>query len=723
MIQKQGRILLMACIGLLYVGSAWSQDVRLNPETGQREVLRFHVGAYGAVSINLHTTSFGALPGTPSCCPKYNNASTVTPALGGLLEIPVANNWRAQIRLGYSTLSGLLTDKRVIGNEPVFGDGPVPIEERRDVVVEYSLNATMPLIVLEPAASYKVLDLFWLYAGLRAGYVLGKSFTQREELVSPDGVVFAENGTTVRNNFAGEIPDVKPIQLHAALGLGYELNVSRDVMLVPEVRYFFPIHPVASVDWNIQSFQLGASIRYSLWRPVDATIMYDTVYTRDTVVVVRSSASDERVVLLSTESNEDRRREGDYEYRTVTIHESYQREVPRPFEPTMVLTRSKSNGDEKLGVDVIVIRETDVVESYPLLPQVFFDEGSADLATTRMQQIDAGQTRDFRTVALERDQFDVYHNILNIIGERMRRQSAAKITLSGAVNNVGVEKNNRALGQSRADAVRNYLVDVWGIDKSRISTTGRILPEKPANVDSEDGKVENRRVDIATNDPSILETVEFRDRDRSVDPKEIIFLTTVEGGEDIVGWSIEVTQKGLPLFNEEGSGIPHQIFWKTEGDRRPKLDESISVNLTVRNDKGQKKSLADAIPVNLITVQKAKSMQEGGKQIERYSLIVFDYNSAKLNESNQRVMDIVRSRVQPDSKVRIMGYADRTGDPEYNRKLAIRRCEEAKLVLNVREDQVSIEPVGSDRLIYDNDLPEGRSYCRTVQIEVETPIR
>lgn len=717
------RLLVVVSLCAASAGLTHSQEIRLNPETGSRETLRFHVGAYGALSINLHAANFGALPGTPSCCPEFGKAALVTPAFGGLFEMPITDTWRAQVRLGYSALSGLLTDKRVIGNEPVFDDGPVPIATRKDIEVDYSLDASLPLVVLEPAAAYKVLDLFWLYAGARAGYVIGNSFAQREDLVSPDGLVFAENGTTARNVVSGEIPEVRPFQLHVALGLGYELNVSNDVMLAPEVRYFVPVHPVSSVDWTVQSFQLGASIRYSLWRPVDPTVIFDTIYVRDTTIVERSSSADERVVLVSSDRSESRNREGDYEYRTVTIKEQYNKEIPRSFNPTLTLKPLNADGSERLGIDIIVIRETDVVESYPLLPQVFFDDGSSDLGTSRMQRIDPSSTRDFRTTDLSRDQFDVYYNLLNIIGERMRRIPTAKISLTGAVNNLGVEKNNRTLSQARAEAIRTYLVDVWGIDKSRISVNARILPEKHANVESEDGRVENRRVDIAASDPAILETVEFRDRDRSVDPKEIIFAVSVEGGEDIVGWDIDVAQRGINLYKDEGSGIPKEIVWKTEGERRPKLEEPIAVNLNVRNDKGQRKNLTDAIPVELITVQKAKGMQEGGKLVERYSLIVFDYNSAKLNESNQRVMDIVRSRVQPDSKVRIMGFADRTGDPEYNRKLATRRCEEAKNVLAVRDDQVTIEPVGSDRLIYTNDVPEGRSYCRTVQIEVETPIR
>ena len=86
-------------------------------------------------------------------------------------------------------------------------------------------------------------------------------------------------------------------------------------------------------------------------------------------------------------------------------------------------------------------------------------------------------------------------------------------------------------------------------------------------------------------------------------------------------------------------------------------------------------------------------------------------------------MEKVKARIQPESKVRIVGYADRTGNPEYNRALAKRRCIEAQRVLGVSDDRVTIDPIGSDVLVYNNDIPEGRSYSRTVQIEIETPIK
>ena len=70
----------------------------------------------------------------------------------------------------------------------------------------------------------------------------------------------------------------------------------------------------------------------------------------------------------------------------------------------------------------------------------------------------------------------------------------------------------------------------------------------------------------------------------------------------------------------------------------------------------------------------------------------------------------------------IYGFADRTGSAEINRELAMDRCVSVRdaLARSLRGVPVELEAVGSDRLLFDNDLPEGRNYCRTVQIVVET---
>lgn len=704
--------------------NAPAQLTRLNAETGQKEELQYYIGGYGALNINFHTTDFGTLPGIPSCCNEYNNNSKLGPAFGALVEIPLTRLLRLQFRAGYSTLSGTLLANETIGNEPVLDDGPVPTERRRDIRVEHSLDASIPLIVAEPALSFQVFDLLWFTAGMRGAFAMKKTFEQKETLVSPDGYVFL-NGTAVRNQYSGDIPDAKTFHVHGMFGLGYEIATKTNLRIVPEVRYYLPLHKVASVDWAVQSFQIGVALKYGIYAPVDPTIKNDTIYRRDTVVVERPGIREDRVVLTDRTSSEERNRQGDVEYRVTTVKETYTREVPRAYSPDIQLSAFTTDKDGvAVPVRSIRVQELDVIESYPLLPQVFFPEGSADLSQASASRLTADETRDFRPNELSRDQLDVYRNLLNVVGSRMRSNPKLNITVTGCTSNQGVEQNNRQLAKERADAVKQYLVDVWGVDQGRIGTASRLLPANPANPQSADGRQENQRVEIAANDLSTLEPVEFRDRDLTITPKEVRLRPTVSNGEDIASWNFDLKQKDRSLLVSEDKGQPREVTWTPSAtDRNLKDDGPVKASLSVSNGLGQSKTASTELPVDYVSLQTIKSSSVEGKRIERYSLIVFDYNSAQLNPSNQRLMQRVKERIQPDSKVRITGFADRQGEATYNRELARRRCVEAQRVLGIPDSQVTIDPQGSDRLLYDNDRPEGRSYSRTVQIEIETPTR
>ena len=65
-----------------------------------------------------------------------------------------------------------------------------------------------------------------------------------------------------------------------------------------------------------------------------------------------------------------------------------------------------------------------------------------------------------------------------------------------------------------------------------------------------------------------------------------------------------------------------------------------------------------------------------------------------------------------------MGYTDRTGNLEYNQKLAEQRGVSAQKSLG--RDNAKVTGLGSSKLLYNNDFPEGRFYCRTVNIIVKT---
>lgn len=703
---------------------SWAQSSRLNESTGQREELRFLVGGYGALSINLHSAPFGALPGIPSCCPEFKDASSLSPSFGALLEVPLMSSLRGQIRLGYTSIGGNLTIGEVIGNEPVLDDGPAPTQARRDVTVEHFLGAPLPMIALEPTVGWRALDVIWLNFGVRAGYLIGKNMEQKETLLLPEGYTFID-GTAVRNEYAGPIPEANALQLHAVFALGYELTTRSNLSIVPEVRYYLPLTAVSSVDWRVQSFQIGVSVRYGVYTPIDPVIIRDTVYKRDTVVAQTPGIQQDRITLKSSSTDESTRREGDVEYQTTTITEEYLRETPKPFVATVkVVALARDKNGILQPLDSIRIEELDVIESYPLLPQIFFAEGSAELTGTTQARLQGNEANTFKIADLTRDQLDVYRNLLNTVGDRMRKNPATELNIVGCTNNSGIEQSNKELSKARAEAVKQYLVTNFGIAASRLNVSTRQLPSSPANPTTADGKQENQRVELSSNDLALFEPVEFRDRDLKVTPAEVILRSTVTNGDDVSAHSASVAQRTNEMLSVDGSGLPTDISWRTDNDAsRPRLDASVVAKVSVRNAQGLSSEGSVTMPVDYATLKLIKSRQEEGKLIERYSLIVFEYNSAQLNASNQRLMNKIKERIQPDSRVTITGYADRQGMSDYNRELARRRCVEAQRVLGLKDSQVTLEPIGSDRLIFNNDLPEGRSYSRTVQIEIQTPIR
>lgn len=60
---------------------------------------------------------------------------------------------------------------------------------------------------------------------------------------------------------------------------------------------------------------------------------------------------------------------------------------------------------------------------------------------------------------------DLYYEVLNVVGYRMKTAPRSTITVTGCNSNEGNELNNTDLSRSRAESVKNYIVDTWGIDK------------------------------------------------------------------------------------------------------------------------------------------------------------------------------------------------------------------------------------------------------------------
>ncbi len=89
-----------------------------------------------------------------------------------------------------------------------------------------------------------------------------------------------------------------------------------------------------------------------------------------------------------------------------------------------------------------------------------------------------------------------YHKYIKKLADFMKAHPETSIEIIGHSDNVGKEGFNIPLSQRRANNVRKYLIDKFGIDASRINALG-YGPYKPIVInDTKGGRRKNRRVEV-----------------------------------------------------------------------------------------------------------------------------------------------------------------------------------------------------------------------------------
>ncbi|MEP7235448.1 MAG: OmpA family protein, partial [Ignavibacteriota bacterium] len=317
----------------------------------------------------------------------------------------------------------------------------------------------------------------------------------------------------------------------------------------------------------------------------------------------------------------------------------------------------------------------------------------------------------------------LYYQLMNIIGRRMLDHPSSVLTLVGCNASIRDEKANLDLSRKRAETVRDYFKNVWNLPDSRLKIEVRELPEKNSTMTTEDGITENRRVEIQCPDWEILQPVLTIDTIRVTNPPNVRFKPTVTSSAGLANWHVEASNDGMRLKEFNGTtSIPGKLDWRIEKEKQKTLASlrALDYQLVVTDAVGQTiKTPMDSIPVTQLTLAKKKEDNLADTVFSRYNLILFDFGKPSLNPNNQKIADYVKTRVSDADIVTITGYADRIGTPAYNLNLSEGRAKYTAVSLGLTK--ATVKGVGGTELLYDNDIPEGRFYCRTVTIFVATP--
>lgn len=91
----------------------------------------------------------------------------------------------------------------------------------------------------------------------------------------------------------------------------------------------------------------------------------------------------------------------------------------------------------------------------------------------------------------------VYGDEIARVADFMKRHPNVNAVIEGHTDNIGKENANKKLSLQRAESVKKYLVDKFGVDPSRLSTKG-YGPSRPvASNTTAEGRQKNRRIEAS----------------------------------------------------------------------------------------------------------------------------------------------------------------------------------------------------------------------------------
>jgi outer membrane protein OmpA-like peptidoglycan-associated protein len=379
-----------------------------------------------------------------------------------------------------------------------------------------------------------------------------------------------------------------------------------------------------------------------------------------------------------------------------------------------------------------------VKETFALRNSVFFNNGSTEIPA-RYTHLSNSQAIAFKEGQLQQDQpnnlnngrsarqLEVYHNILNILGDRLRVNPKSTITLSGASD------NNPSEGKSMAENVKQYLVTTFGINPTRISTEGRdkpLIPSEQPGATKELALLRegDRRVDIVSTSPELLLQVggvaspflkPVQITAVQQDPLDSYVLFNATGADELLkSWSVEVT-------DEQGKVQHYGPYTKDQGSVSGKtiLENNTQGNYKIMmlGETKSGRSIKKESSVSLVKMDDPK--QEG----LRYT-ILFDFDKSKTIASYEKFLtDIVTPLIADNGTVIIHGHTDIIGDEKYNNALSFERANSTQKIIEGALSKAGKKGVNFQTLAFgedaanapfENNLPEERFYNRTVIIDI-----
>ncbi len=415
-----------------------------------------------------------------------------------------------------------------------------------------------------------------------------------------------------------------------------------------------------------------------------------------------------------TAIQEDRRRQDSILAAQTTLLELQRSRFGRALSAEIVSIKGMDSTGTMRENPTLSVEEFETDESLPLLPMLFFEHHSHVLPS-RYRRIRSGDRASFTISSSARQRSnEAYRNILNVVGRRMNDASSATLTITGRTSGIAEEAGNTELATRRAQAIADYLTDVWKIVPQRLIIQAR--PSADTSGLGNTDPADTRRVELRSDNAEILTPIATQEILRRPSLQQIEFNFDIAAGAGLKQWNFELTQlEGTEIQTlrmETGNDARLNKYVWAIGETQasvPSSGENVVARLEITDltNRVAESSLA-LLPVEYITLAQKRRTTKPDTKLFR----VRDWLTG-LGESRQQANDsnsIALIRRAITANTRLYALSSLSDDLKASLEQALGR---------------KIEQIPSARLAAAQRpliLPEERFYARAIALELRTPI-
>lgn len=394
------------------------------------------------------------------------------------------------------------------------------------------------------------------------------------------------------------------------------------------------------------------------------------------------------------------------------------------LQPQLRLVALQGRHPDTLYVET---EETETNDHLPVLPVVFFDEGSSTIPSRFRSAISAWESLEGNV-----DVATAARAGLAIIARRLQEDSTRHLRIVGTTSSFGAD-TGQPLAYRRAIAVRDELLRL-GVSPERLFVETTTTPRHPTiaadPADATFAHEENQRVDLIAHD-TLFEPVLVR---RIIHESSDGVLSALLEHDQSASPPTRLTLAAGPhtlADRSDTTPLPHEIRYPMDVFHSLPLGIHTIVGITsVRGKRGS----SDSLTVLRRHKQRVRRDIAGGRMVDRVRLIVFSYDETVIRGANLRRIKNLRSEITAADSIRIIGRTDNIGAAAYNIEVSRRRAKETSRALGAIHAEIiaSGEGLETDHRIsaqrgindvdpstgrFSDRTPEGRMYNRTVIIE------